>query len=425
MSLHLLYWTIIFMQGVFRLLELPSYIYKVGIPLIGVLIFLDVLHYTKTELKVPYIKTVVVFVIISILSSVINNIDTILFIYFIIYTLLSYLYFIAVINDIEKEKYEVINKYLVFLILLQIPAVFFKYALIGISESGAIGTLCIKAGSVSTIFPMIISAILFSYYLKYRNIKYVVLIVFFLLFGLIGKKRAILIFIPITLLVVLFIKQFKADKQLYQNGGRSIIFTVIFGVMIFYLTARLAPSLNPDNKVWGNFNLTYITNYITTYTSSSGNDFQEMRRIRGFTYFTNYILYSNWLKLLIGEGAGKLILSSFREQSGDMLSLYGIRYGGRMGFIWLLLQVGFLGILVYLSLFIRMFRFVWNNYKDEPLYLSFLALTVVFFIDTFTYSRVFIRYEFLSGLYFYIFAVIYLDLKQNEDLKDVEIHSSE
>ena len=136
-----------------------------------------------------------------------------------------------------------------------------------------------------------------------------------------------------------------------------------------------------------------------------------MRRREGLVYFSSMFLNNGPIKFFFGDGPGKLVESRFSIETGAMRKVYGIRYGGRMGFVWLLTQVGYGGALIYLYFFVSSFFCVKRNFKAHPLYLGFLVLILVFFLDTIVYSSTFIICEYAKGLIFFIFALLYKDIK--------------
>ncbi len=409
--IHYLYWILIFGTGIVQLLGLDSGIYKLGIPFLVVLLLVYSFITKGNELKYPFVWWYVGFMGISLISSLINGIDYFSLLYFLVYTSLSYFYFLILYNETNFLIIKKVITFIKILVLIQIPAILIKYVLIGQTEHGGIGTLSINAGSVSTIFPLFVITILFSLYLFKNKSKYLIYIFLFSLMGIVGNKRAILFFVPIILLLItiLFVKLEKARQ--ISNLWSKISLACTIGVAVFYITARTNKTLNPEHSNWGSFDLNYIITYVDNYTSSKSNDKYQMRRKDGLVYFINYTLESQPQQMLLGDGAGKLIESKYNMRIGSIKNEYGVRYGGRMGFVWLLLQIGLLGTIVYLLFYIRLFTMVLNKYRSNPIYLAFLALTIVFFMDTIIYSNVFLRYEYLKGLYFIILALILLDQK--------------
>jgi len=428
MLIHGLYWLLVFTNGIVKLLNLPTAVYKIGIPLIVLIMFINVLSRNKSlniKMKYPFIKEVGLFFVISLFSKIYNGMDTISYLYFLIFTILSYLYFIVIVNEADREKNKKILKFISILFFIQIPAIFIKYLVLGQSEKGGIGTLSLEGGSISTIFPMFAIAILFSYYLFYKNKKYLTYIFLFTLFAVIGGKRAIIFFFPLTMFFASFLFIVLMKKRInYRKNIKVLLSVSIIAFLIIYIGVRLNPTLNPDKELFGSFDLNYVYNYVDVYTSQEDAQHFQMRRKAGLIYFSKYVWNNGIFQALFGEGPGRLVQSRYSDRSGKMMDEFGVRYGGRMGYIWLLLQVGYFGVFLYLLLFKRMFSFVWKRFRPHPLYLAFLCLTTVFFIDSIIYSSIFLRYEYVKGVYFFIFALIYLDIKdrtQKENLKNFKM----
>jgi 4-amino-4-deoxy-L-arabinose transferase-like glycosyltransferase len=291
---------------------------------------------------------------------------------------------------------------------MQIPAVLIKYFLIGISEKGGIGTLSISSGSISTIFPTIMIVICISSYLYKGNTIYIVLSVFYLLFGIIGSKRAIIIFIPIGIILTYLIYMRHSTHKILK--GMSMI---IFTLLMLYFTIRLIPTLNPDNKIWGKYSTEFVLDWTVNYTDlNSSHSFQETRRKDGLIYFAQYLKNKSPLTFLTGEGAGKIIkMKSLTGIESTMEYLYGMRYGGRMGFIWLYLQVGLLGLLTYTIPFILILFKAYKLKIISVFSISLVVITIIIIIDNTIYSKVFFMSNVIQYLYFFLTGLVFRQSK--------------
>ena len=264
------------------------------------------------------------------------------FAYFIVYTVFPYIYFVVLVNSDEEEEFRSVSKYLIFLILLQIPVSLLKYALLGQSEHGLIGTISTKAGSLSTIFPLFAISFLFAKYLFESRKIYILLIGGYVLMGIIGEKLAIGLYTPLIIVLIYIIYKFKEGTLISNNTLTNLLVVALLGLVSFYFTVRLNPHINPDKKIWGRFNLDYVMSYSYRYVNKAPNK-QELQRVAALQYFTNYLVKRGGTELLVGEGAGKLVESKLKSEKGSMLKQYGVRYGGRTSFIWLWLRTGLLG----------------------------------------------------------------------------------
>jgi len=101
---------------------------------------------------------------ISVLSFIQNEQPILAFLLFLRNVFVYYLLFVALLNvDFSESSAKRINKYLVFLFLIQIPAGLAKYAVMGIREGGPIGTVCVNGGNYSTTLPLFAIAFLSSF----------------------------------------------------------------------------------------------------------------------------------------------------------------------------------------------------------------------------------------------------------------------
>lgn len=419
--LHYVYWTLVFTPGLMELLDWHSGIYRVGFPLVGGLLFLMTLVQNKptATVKVPLLFPVFAFFAVSVASSIYNDQSLYNWGFFLLFTLFSsYLYFLVVVNEANEKLISSVSKFVAFLILLQIPAVLIKFSILGQSESGAIGTLSVRAGSISTVFPTLVVAFLTGFYFYKRRIIYVLLIILFALFAIIGAKRAIAFFLPAEILLgyILYLSSSKR-KISFTTIKNAFVVCFLAGVLIA-LAIKTIPSLNPEGSHWGTVDFDYVLEHTEDYTRSgyfegaSGTTLQEIRRIEGLQYFIDRVLDYDLTNMMLGDGAGQLVQSRYSESSGAMIDVYGVRYGGRMGFVWLLMQVGILGVLLHLWLF---WLLLWKVIKlrhlveldHKALRLGFILASVFLFLDFMLYSVVSIQTEAVKGVYFFVAALLY------------------
>jgi len=421
---HYLYWILIFSQGLIQLFLLPTAIYKVGIPLLALVIFSLSLIENKNYIF-PNLTLFMMFLVVAVISNRVNSISVFQLIYFIIYALVSYLYAMSIINEKNIIIVEKVKKIVIIGFLIQIPVAFIKYLIYGVSEQDLIGTLSTESGSISSIFPLFAITILFSYYLFNRKKYYIILILGYVLFGIIGAKRVIAFYIPIMLFVTYLIFLIQNEKGKIFQEVKRMIFIGFISILTFIIIVKTNKSLNPEHSYWGSFNLEYVLNYSDDYTTSDKYNKEEMRRKEGLIYFFEMILSGEPVRLLLGDGAGKLIQTEFIEGDESMLGFYGVRYGGRMGSVWLVLQVGFIGVFIYLLFILNLYKIIHKYRRNEPMYLAFPALIVLFIIDSITYSETFLKFDFLKGVLFLIYALLMRDIIYSQNLIENDHEASE
>lgn len=353
--------------------------------------------------------------LVAIISMIHNEKSGIEFFLFFLRILPPFLFFWAIV----KINFNV-NKVLFTLksmVILQIPAVIIKYFIIGISESGGIGMMSIHAGSLSTIFPLFVISYIFSVYLSRKNKKSIILIFLFLLFGLIGGKRALIVYTPALLFFILIFYNKGFKKKLKNSFAKQIFGLAILGFISFYFIARFNPNLNPEQKIGGSFDIEHIIDISTAYNTAT----YEV----GFSRVdAPEVLYSFLTKkggdmlILFGLGPGDIIQSSLNnkypgvENDRQLLMYkYGLGYGLRIGVLWTAMQVGLIGTLIYVLFFFKIFRRIFKILKmstssvTKEYCLGFLGMVFVLFLDYFTYSATFF-YSGSISLSFFLIAVI-------------------
>ncbi len=424
--IHYIFWFLIFNQGLFNLLGIPTSIYKIGIPVVGFFLFGLTAVGNEKKLKKPLLAEAIFFICVSLLSMLLNKVGLISLVQFLFITILPYFYFLVIVNEDDTKLVNSVTKWVLILVLVQIPAIIIKFFILGQSEKGAIGTMSVGDGSLSTVFPILTIGILVSLYLYFGKKRYVILIICYILFGIIGKKRAIVFLIPLEfitgyfLFLVFFVEKIDFEKI------RKLVLIVIVGFFAFYMMVRTNPTLNKEQSNWGTFDITYLMSYSNEYTSARESK-MEMRRKDGFIYFFKYNFNSKFSSFLLGDGAGVLVQSSLNPNSGTMAKIYGVRYGGRMGSIWILLQIGFLGLISYMVLIGNLIRLLITRSKiiGNYLLLGFLISSIYLFLDFMFYSPVFVSLNIISCLYFYIAAIVYIggELENKEPEKKLLMYN--
>jgi hypothetical protein len=413
--LHYLLFTLVFTQGLVEYFKLPSYIYKVGVPFI-IVVLISIKLFANEIKRLPFLFFAGIFIIISFISYLNSTVDKLSFIYFMVYTIFPYLYFIVLVNSDEEEEFSGVSNYLIFLILLQIPVSIIKYILLGQGEHGLIGTISTKAGSLSTIFPLFAISFLFAKYLFENRKIYMLYIIGFVLMGIIGEKRAIGIYTPLIMVVIYIVYKLKEGSLLYYGTLLNLFMVVLLGLMFFYITVRLNPGFNPDKKVWGRFDMIYVMEFTSKYVNKAPNK-QELQRVAALQYFTHYLIKRGGIELMVGEGSGKLVESKLKSEGGTMMQQYGVRYGGRTSFVWLWLQTGILGVGTYLIFLLGMLFYLFRNYSNTYINLGLIGGVIIYLVDFLTYSNVFLK-EFSIIVPFYFIMALHYNQVNDETVEE-------
>jgi hypothetical protein len=382
--LHMLLWFFGFSEGLFNLFNIPTNISRFFVSLIIIRLLFS------KKIPQPLFILSSIFLAISIISVVANEyFEMVPFFLFIFMALQGIFYFIVLINEDHNTMKKIVS-YANFFILIQIPSVLIKFMIIGISEGGGIGTMSRSAGSLSAIFPCVVITLIVSQYLHKKNIKWAFWLVVFVLFGIIGNKRVLIFLVPAIIWLVYLCNLAKFSEVLKFES----IIILLVTILIIYGCIWIIPTLNPENKSFGKLDTEYTKKYIGDYVTTDKNEYRrlELRRMAGLVYFLSYLKNKDTLTFFFGEGTGKLVQTAFRKQSASMPEVYGVRYGGRMGIIWIYLQLGLLGTIVWLLFFLYIFYKIYKS-RRRDIYTN--AAIVIFFVimfDVFIYSCVTIRF---------------------------------
>lgn len=364
------------------------------------------------------LRIMLILLALSVFSALYNVVSLIAFGLYFRLVFIHYLFFTAVLNlDFSEKK---VNNLVKFWILIQIPVSFIKFAIVGVSESW-VATVSAEEGSVSAIFPMFVGSILLAHYLFKRNPIYLLLIIGYVLFAVIGAKSSIIFFMPVILLAVLgfyIITSSKIHLQVRPLPDKGLsrfypVVVIILAVICSYGAARLSPAKNPEGEIGGSFDIDYIADRIMEYTARYGTAKRgRVSRYHGFRD-TVTLMNSSGAHNYFGFGPGDVTESRFLPIGEDPLWFkYGIGYGGRSSLVRYWVETGILSVLLYWAFQMILARKVYSLYqrfKDTEyaiLALGFLGVVLVASFDYFVYSDVMVREPFLAAPYYYIAALL-------------------
>jgi hypothetical protein len=417
--LHLSLWILVFFDFIIEdFLNAPSGVTKLMPP--AIILTLLIIHLLqKKKIIFPYICLFFLILSVVLLSAIWNGTRLFDLVNYSLYTIFPFLYFVVIVNENSAYLLKSIVKAVIILLMIQIPACLIKFSIMGITEN-YIGTISYSSGSISTVLPMLISAFAFAGYVYTRNKKYLYVILLSIIFAITGGKRAIVIFIP-ALFIGMFVYYAFVHKVNTRKLAKTSAIMLVISFVTLYITIRSIPTLNPENQIGGRFDPAYAAEYIEKYTQITKDpdvftDPLRMRRYEGLKYFLRYLYEQPIMTFLLGDGPGYLLASKYNQLSGEnpMLERYGVRYGGRMGLIWIYMQTGLIGVALVTVLMIKIITHVFKNRKNNYHYLAFIGLWLTVVIDTITYSPVSIKVFPIVGIFFLYYGIIYKDIKSRD-----------
>ena len=416
--IHFVIWSIFFLKGLIENLDFyPSQLNLLALLLIA-LLFLETLLKLNTY-SPPFLKAILLLIFVCIISGiVVNGLGYVeVFYFFRVLILPHYLYLIVIINEKDDSIVKFIMKIILMFFLLQIPASFVKYLLVGDTEM-YIGTVSLKEGSMTTLVALFGACYSISRYLYEKNSKYILLFILFVIFSQIGGKRAVLIYLPLIMGTIYFyfvlIKKMNIIKIIKKSFS-----VILLSLVVIYSVIRLNPSFNKESKLGGSFDISYALNFVDYYNDNNDN-LRDLSRPQALIYMFTYFINQDLVTILFGEGAGKLTFASSKLFADDSKSpiehYYGIRYGGRMAIVWIIAQVGLVGTLIFLTILYKMLRYVLKQKVDNYHKMVFLGLWLTIILDIFTYSMVSFNYFVINGVLFTYFGIFVRDQKMERKL---------
>lgn len=290
------------------------------------------------------------------------------------------------------------NHLLGLLLLIQVGMSVYKYILFGHYWEGMVGTFgSLRGGGSGTSFPLVaLCWVAINSNMDIRKWKSWLFIAGLLLVGIATGKRAVILLFPLLFMVL----SVYVCKKKYSN---RIWMIVAAAPLLFYLGVRLTPTFNPENKVWGSFDLEYMMNYTENYAMGEAEDGEEREHYTGrvgsaltfWNIFTNIDDYSS--KSLLGEGLERAYSTIGDRESYDQYGRdYGLNHRGDItGILMLHIAIGIVGVILFVIYYWFLFRLI--RYKRLRIVLFALVM-----FDFVFYNSMMIRDPFVSMLLMFI-----------------------
>jgi len=340
-------------------------------------------------------------------------------VFFVRQIFIFYLFFIALLNvNLSEKTISTVNKLVIFLFLIQLPAAAVKLVLVGQWEGLGIGTVSWQAGEFSTTLPLFATAFLLSFYFFRKDKKYLLLIAGFFFFGTAGKKRALALLIPVVSGVVWYLygKREVFKKRLVLSASQMKYFLIIC-VIAFIGIFSSSRWLN-DEMYGGGLDVRRVVDYIIWYNTRDdialyGADDPDyaMGRVTITRLSLKALKEGGPIQQLIGFGPGAMIRSPHLGREDVAFEQFGFR-GAVTGFVVFVLQVGFLGVLFITLFFLNLFKRTYilyqrsSNLDYKIVALGFLGATFLFLLDFFIYSQSTLYFGVLTPVYFWVAAIV-------------------
>lgn len=143
--------------------------------------------------------------------------------------------------------------------LVQILISVLKFILFnGHQIESLVGSMSIIGGAMGTTIPILGFIVLWFYRNGRMTWKDWLFVAGLLLVGFTTGKRAVWFVLPFVIAAfIVYVQGIRLNKY--------IVLGIAAIPIVFYFGARLTPTLNPEHKVWGSFDLEYMFEYAETY----------------------------------------------------------------------------------------------------------------------------------------------------------------
>ncbi|MEH0019123.1 MAG: hypothetical protein V6Z89_05695 [Desulfobacter sp.] len=406
---------IAFFQGLLLLLGIPPLIPKAAILVsFGCALVLTLTYYKikNSKFMAFFVFSLLLFSFTVFVSHCLNGAVVKETISFYHYTFTACVAFFIFSNlPLNDALVAVVLKNFEFLFIFQIIFIFFKFMIVGITESH-IGTISYQGGAIATIFPLLaISYYMNKFFFVKKRLIYLFFCLSFLFMAFATGKRAIYFFLPIILFLFVIVKCSLETREVRQYL-KIIAVSTIISTVVFYLGVKGTPSLNPEHSRWGSFNISHVVDYVKQYNYSPQNKYVD-GRMAGLLQAFRYISEQNFAILFFGAGPDQLI--NYKSRDGTEQK-FGIGSSGSItGMATYLISVGVLGsvavILPYVLIGIKSyFTLLENNSQIRTSKIVYLKVFVVcamfvFLIDYIFYTRSFIHNHALNLVYFILAGI--------------------
>lgn len=318
----------------------------------------------------------------------------------------------------KYKELKIIRLIIAYFILFQPVVAVVKLLTLGIGESPWIGTLHQSAGQFGVLLPLIAVSYLLPIFLIFNNKTSLLLILAFIFFSIVYEKRAALYLLPFWFMMIYVIyavlvilnknlKKEVINKAITEMLKCAAVIAICF--ISFIIISLFSPSLNPQEKIGGDFSPTHIVNYTRGYmfkdfdhpmnlkesgNTKSNND-KQIGRFKAIVNLWQFMKGQPTGRFLFGFGGGYVNSSHLMgvTRTDILFERTGVRSSVPAA-INLLIETGLVGVTIVIIWFagvalllIKSLKIA-NSKNTLNNSLSMVALFTVIAFDFFVYSSV-------------------------------------
>lgn len=372
----------------------------------------------KRKYSLPLLFAYLLFALIALTSSLINkSIDY--------HALLNlrliiryYLLYLAIINIglNEKQLYK-INKIIFYLFIIQLPAQAIKFYFYGFSEN-TIGTYGTHGGGLTTIIPLVALGYLIAYYFLYKE-KVILLILsgWFIAYGIIGLKLALLFLYPVAFVSIYYLNAINIRGLRIPGDIYRFVVIMLLIIPIGFTIIKHQRRINPERTVGGSVDLSYAFKSSLDYTTRSraSNSELALGRVATTKLAFKYLWEEGIITFSFGYGPGiinKLTHYTLNKKYETRMEKIVGSYG-KTGAVYVVTQYGVFGLTSIIIIFSIFLRKSWQLYvkEKEPYWKAFASGSLFFacvnlFIFV-SYNTLTLVGDTIVPVFFYCMALVY------------------
>lgn len=328
-----------------------------------------------------------------------------------------YFFYLAIINiNLDDRRTKKLNTFIAMLFLFQLPFVAYNFHLYGIDERTQGAYAAKHCGSMTTILPIVVVFYAASYYFLYRpRLLYILAGLGFVIFSIVGGKRAVAFLYPIQFLAIYYYVYVKGKRANLSKRVGVFVAVLISVVITSGSIFCFNKTLNPERSVGGSVDVEYAFEFAKEYTTRESRQGYTWGRYSTTIRVFEKLLESDFPQFFFGVGPGSTtssIFDSATARAQSTLDRFGIGYG-LTSMTRIAIEYGVLGVIAYGLIIVLCARMCWKYFKYEvdPYWKAFAAGSVGFAFSMFfffvAYSHSAFWGDTAPAIYFYAMGVIY------------------
>lgn len=251
-------------------------------------------------------------------------------------------------NPVKREK---MKNIILFILMIQVILSVIKIFIFGFNYEPDVGSMAYGGAGLAVVIPIVGLILFWTVNQGHFSSKEWLFLFSFFLISVASGKRAPVILFPLFILLLL----------LYTHGKIAVIRGVKYIPVVFllvYIGVKITPSLNPEGKFWGSFDLSHVIDYTLRYNFGSS----EIEKINSQEYESagrggSFLLLfqpgevglNSSKDLLFGRGLYDVAVKEHGKFMGG--EAYGINHQSLVGeHVKILYTLGYAG-LIFMSLF--------------------------------------------------------------------------